>query len=238
MGDTESKNKLLRNLTDFIKASPPSNNKEALLKDVTKAINNNNVASIFTKYHGQLQNLSPEEEEEEILINELDQIIIDYLNQPKFPDLSNYYYNSMANVRIKNDKLDEEIAKHKVEIDYRLNDIYIKDNKIDILKLIITGALLSLLTLALNKYVVFDLPVINIISVVISIFLFLIIIRVITNRNKRPLNFREFNYSEGPGELGFWSQLSTLLFENLPIPTIKSRKGSDSNSVVLPAGNP
>jgi hypothetical protein len=155
---------------------------------------------------------------------------------PRGPDLQKYYYSSMANVIIKNEKLNDEIAKHRVEIEYKLNDIYIKDNKIEILKLIITGALLSLLTLALNKYIVFDLPVINIISVVISIFLFLIIIRVVTNRNRRPLNFREFNYSERPGMGGFWSQLRDLLLDNLPIPSIKSRHTSELNDVYIPSG--
>jgi len=136
-----------------------------------------------------------------------------------------------------NTRLDEEISKHKLEIEYKLNDIYIKDNNIDILKLIITGALLSLLILAVNKYVVFNLPVINIISIVVSIFLFLIIIRVITNKDRKPLNFREFNYSESPGSGGFFSQLKELLLDNIPIPSIHSRKSSSDEIVEIPAGN-
>ena len=143
----------------------------------------------------------------------------------------------MANIQIKNEKLGEEIDKHKLEIEYKLNDIYIKDNTIDILKLIITGALLSLLTLALNKYIIIDLPVINIISVIISIFLFLVIIRVIINRQKKPLNFRQFNYARDPEIHGFWNELSSLLLKALPHPSFKSRTMDSRQHVEVPHGD-
>jgi len=149
------------------------------------------------------------------------------------PDLKKYYYNTIANIKIKNDTLDDNFAKHNLEIKYALNDIYIKDNKIDILQLLITGALLSLLTIAINKYLAFDLPVINIISIIVSIFVFLILIRVITNRNKKPLNFREFNYSTEPTNYGFLDKLFGLLYDE--IPTFKLRKTDSTNNLIIPA---
>jgi hypothetical protein len=151
-------------------------------------------------------------------------------------NLYTYFYNTMGGIQVKNDKLDDEIDKHKLEIEYRLNDIYTKDGTIDILKLLITGILLSLLVLALNKYIILDIPVINIISVILSIFLFLIIIRVITNRSKKPMNFRQFNYSENPSDYGFWSDLSNLILGHLPgLP--KSRSVGESNISNIPHGN-
>jgi len=153
----------------------------------------------------------------------------------KNPNFTDYYYNNMANISIKNEKIDEHIAKHKLEIEYALNDIYIKDNEIEILKLVITGTLLSLLTIAINKFLGFNLPIINIISIIVSIFVFLILIRVIINMNKKKLNFREFNYAKSPKEYGFFDKLSKLLSDL--IPSFKLRESESHNSQIIPSGN-
>ena len=153
----------------------------------------------------------------------------------KKPNFTDYYYNNMANISIKNNKIDEHIAKHKLEIEYALNDIYIKDNEIEILKLVITGTLLSLLTIAINKFLGFNLHIINIICIIVSIFVFLILIRVIINMNKKNLNFMEFNYAKSPKEYGFFDKLSKL-FSDL-IPSFKLRESQLHNNIIYPSGN-
>ena len=107
--------------------------------------------------------------------------------------------------------------------------------EIEILKLVITGTLLSLLTIAINKFLGFNLHIINIISIIVSIFVFLILIRVIINMNKKKLNFREFNYAKSPKEYGFFDKLSKLLSDL--IPSFKLRESESHNSQIIPSGN-
>ena len=229
---------LVKSLQQLIGASDMKKAEQANLKKLLEESVHGTIPEGIDTVEGiikKLQDSQHQEEEDEgaYLKTALDTYIKTATDKP---DLKKYYYNSMANIQIKNDKLGEEIGKHKLEIDYKLNDIFIKDNTIDILKLIITGALLSLLTLALNKYIIIDLPVINIISVIISIFLFIIIIRVIINRQKKPLNFRQFNYARNPDEGGFWNELSSLLLNAIPIPSFKSRSSTDGPHDFLPHG--
>ena len=217
-------NNLQNNLTKLVEDVRPENIETNEYKDALNAVN-----KIMIDLH------SITEEEEEELKNILE--LVDEIKNLKVDsNLYKYFYNTMGGIKVKNNKLDDEIIKHKLEIEYRLNDIYTKDGTIDILKLLITGILLSLLVLALNKYIILDIPVINIISVILSIFLFLIIIRVITNRSKKPMNFRQFNYSENPSDYGFWSDLSNLILGHLPgLP--KSRSAGGSNISNVPHGN-
>ena len=168
-----------------------------------------------------------------------DNNITDYNNLKKY--FNKFYYNVIGNISIKNDNLDTEIAKHKLEIKYRLNDIYIKSNRIEILKLLITGLLLSLLVIILNKYLVVELPVINIISLIMTLFIFLIMIRIITNSNRGTLNFREFNYSASPlDKQSFWDKFKNLLLDLVPwssSPHSQSINREGTNVIVVPSSD-
>lgn len=179
--------------------------RECQLRNLLKNTSRDDANIDFTKFENYFLSMS----------NKNKKNTSDYKNLEKY--FNKFYYNVTGNISIKNDNLETEIAKHKLEIKYRLNDIYIKTNKIEILKLLITGLLLSLLVIILNKYLVVELPVINIISLIMSLFVFLIMIRVVTNSNKLSRNFREFNYGTSPfDEKSFWDKFTDLLLGMVP----------------------
>ena len=200
--------------------------RECQLSNLLKNKNENSANIDFTKFENYFLSMS----------NKNANNIKDYNNLKKY--FNKFYYNVIGNISIKNDNLDTEIAKHKLEIKYRLNDIYIKSNRIEILKLLITGLLLSLLVIILNKYLVVELPVINIISLIMTLFIFLIMIRIITNSNRGTLNFREFNYSASPlDKQSFWDKFKNLLLDLVPwssSPHSQSINREGTNVIVVP----
>ena len=200
--------------------------RECQLSNLLKNKNENSANMDFTKFENYFLSMS----------NKNANNIKDYNNLKKY--FNKFYYNVIGNISIKNDNLDTEIAKHKLEIKYRLNDIYIKSNRIEILKLLITGLLLSLLVIILNKYLVVELPVINIISLIMTLFIFLIMIRIITNSNRGTLNFREFNYSASPlDKQSFWDKFKNLLLDLVPwssSPHSQSINREGTNVIVVP----
>ena len=151
-----------------------------------------------------------------------------------------YYYNNNINtVKHTNNELDDENNKLELEIKYRLNDIFIKDNKIEILKLLVTGVLLSLVVIMLNNVSSdrIPLPVINIVTIIMTIFIFIVIIRILRNLNKRDFNFREYKYSQHPGDRSFLGKLGHLLYNAIPKSKHKKKYKKHDNSIIIPHGN-
>ena len=60
----------------------------------------------------------------------------------------------------------------------------------------------------------------------------LILIRVLTNRNKKPLNFREFNYAKSPNEYGFFNKIFEMLYDL--VPSFKLRKNESIPNLIIP----
>ena len=138
----------------------------------------------------------------------------------------------------KNNKIDDLNNTLDIEIKYHLNDIFIKDNTIEILKLLITGVLLSFIILMINKITTIPIPIINVVTIIMTIFLFLVFIRILRNMNKRTFNFREYKYSQHPGDRTFWGKLSHMLYNAIPsIKKKKHREVYDLGGTEIAAGN-
>lgn len=151
-----------------------------------------------------------------------------------------YYNNRINNVETKNNELNQENDTYKIEIKYRLNDIYIKNNKIDILKLLVTGVLLSLVVLMLNKITSdeLEIPVTNIVAIIMTIFIFIIIIRILRNLNKRQFNFREYKYIQHPGDRTFWGKIGHMLYNLIPSSNKDTKIYPENNGETdIPHGN-